>query len=131
MDTLKERLEYFLDYYNITAYQVSVETGIAESTFAHIRSGHTKRMRKITAERIAKYFIVSPTWFVTGRGEMLPRPPKNDDIDTKPPNTVSEEINALKNDVAVLKGQMEVIISLLNKGDPPKKHDAGCLEQAV
>nr|WP_314783130.1 S24 family peptidase [uncultured Porphyromonas sp.] len=73
MSTQQERVVKLLNSRKITAYRLSKETGITQSTLSRFLNSPEGKveMHPETMERIAKYFEVSSTWLLTGEGEML------------------------------------------------------------
>ena len=73
MSTQQERVVKLLNSRKITAYRLSKETGITQSTLSRFLNSPEGKVEMYpeTMERIAKYFEVSPSWLLTGEGEML------------------------------------------------------------
>lgn len=73
MSTQQERVVKLLNSRKITAYRLSKETGITQSTLSRFLNSPEGKVEMYpeTMERIAKYFEVSSSWLLTGEGEML------------------------------------------------------------
>jgi len=63
---LKDRLKILMDENKVTAYEVSLNTGIEQSTIGRILSGKTKRMIKPTKKALCLYFDVNEKWLISG-----------------------------------------------------------------
>ncbi len=63
---LKDRLKILMDENKVTAYEVSLKTGIEQSTIGRILSGKTKRVTQATKLALCTYFDISEKWFTSG-----------------------------------------------------------------
>lgn len=70
LENISERLAYLLDSKKITPYQLSVDTGISESTISRILSQKTKKLQIPTITLLANYLQVKKEWLLTGDGDI-------------------------------------------------------------
>lgn len=70
IENLSERLAYLLESKKITPYQLSVDTGISESTISRILSQKTKKLQTPTITLLANYLQVKKEWLLTGDGDI-------------------------------------------------------------
>lgn len=70
LENISERLAYLLESKKITPYQLSVGTGISESTISRILSKKTKKLQKPTITLLANYLQVKKEWLLTGDGDI-------------------------------------------------------------
>ena len=68
MGTISERLTKLLEYKGITAYLLSKNTGVAQSSISRILKNNSKPNRN-TITLICKYFNINEVWFLTGNGD--------------------------------------------------------------
>jgi len=68
--SINKRIFQILDYYNITRYRFSQETGIYEAVLLNIYKGKNKPSYDFIEKLLNKY-EVSADWLITGDGEML------------------------------------------------------------
>lgn len=69
--SLGERVRYLIDKDGITAYEVSVKTGISQSTLSRVLNNSTLKLSVKNSDALAEYFHVHKSWLLTGNGEML------------------------------------------------------------
>lgn len=69
-ENISERLAYLLESKKITPYQLSVGTGISESTISRILSQKTKKLQTPTITLLANYLQVKKEWLLTGDGDI-------------------------------------------------------------
>jgi phage repressor protein C with HTH and peptisase S24 domain len=77
---LNERIRQLIKNKQITAYEVSKQTGISESTLSRILNGNTEKLGFKNASLLANYFNIELEWLRFGEGEMLKKTEKNDKI---------------------------------------------------
>lgn len=70
LENISERLAYLLESKKITPYQLSVGTGISESTISRILSQKTKKLQTPTITLLANYLQVKKEWLLTGDGDI-------------------------------------------------------------
>ena len=70
LENISERLAYLLESKKITPYQLSVGTGISESTISRILSQKTKKLQTPTITLLANYLQVKREWLLTGDGDI-------------------------------------------------------------
>lgn len=70
LENISERLAYLLESKKITPYQLSVGTGISESTISRILSKKTKKLQTPTVTLLANYLQVKKEWLLTGDGDI-------------------------------------------------------------
>lgn len=70
LENISERLAYLLESKKITPYQLSVGTGISESTISRILSKKTKKLQTPTITLLANYLQVKKEWLLTGDGDI-------------------------------------------------------------
>lgn len=90
MKTISERLSYLIDNKGVTSYFLASETNISESTFSRILNNKNAKMRKSTAEKLAKYFNVSFDWLFFGEGNLKTEALRNDEITNSSGNIFTE-----------------------------------------
>ena len=71
LKTFSERLSYIIESKSLTAYQISVKTGIAESTLHRLISGQTKKIQANTCKTLADFLEINDEWLRSGEGDML------------------------------------------------------------
>lgn len=69
MKTISERLQYCLVKQGITAYLLSKNTGLSQSSISRILKNNSKPNRN-TVTQLCKYFNINEVWLLTGNGEM-------------------------------------------------------------
>lgn len=69
--SINKRFFYVLDYYNITRYRFSKDTGISEAVLLNIYKGKNKISIDVLEILLNKYEAVNSNWLLTGKGEML------------------------------------------------------------
>ncbi|GHT13434.1 hypothetical protein AGMMS4956_09590 [Bacteroidia bacterium] len=69
--TLQERINYVIAKKGSTPYEISISTGVSQSTLSRLINGTTKKLNMKTASILAKYFHIEQSWLMTGKGEML------------------------------------------------------------
>ncbi|AWG26033.1 LexA family transcriptional regulator [Flavobacterium kingsejongi] len=70
METIQERLQYLLDSKGLTPYQLSVKTGISNSTLSRTLKKGSKPNSK-TLELLCKYFEITEEWLLTGNANSV------------------------------------------------------------
>lgn len=70
LENISERLAYLLESKKITPYQLSIGTGISESTISRILSQKTKKLQTPTITLLANYLQVKKEWLLTGDGDI-------------------------------------------------------------
>lgn len=93
---LADRIRQLIERKNVTPYQVSKETGVAESTFSKILDGTTKKINNNTCVKLSNYFNVSKSWLLSGEGEMLKKDIIEDPVESYKNPTLAEMAAALK-----------------------------------
>jgi len=76
---LGQRVKQLIDNKGLTAYELSVITGISQGSLSRIINSNTKKLAIRNIEVLANYFKVSPDWLRTGAGESPIR-----EVDTGP-----------------------------------------------
>ena len=71
MEGFSERLRHLIDKAGITPYEVSMKTGISQSTLSRLLNKATSKPNIKNVEILANYFCVNKVWLLTGEGEML------------------------------------------------------------
>ncbi len=61
--TLSEKLLKLIEQKGVSSYEVSIKSGVSESTLSRILNGHTSKMSIKTQEMLAKYFNVDSSVF--------------------------------------------------------------------
>lgn len=61
--TLSEKLLKLIEQKGVTSYEVSIRSGVSESTLSRILNGHTGKMSLKTQDMLAKYFNVDISTF--------------------------------------------------------------------
>lgn len=92
MKTIRDRLNYLIEQKKITAYRISKETGVSQSSLSRIRSETSgqKDLQLDIAKALASYFNVNTDWLLYGEGEMYA-------------NTSIDENGKILNDCGTLK----------------------------
>lgn len=68
---LSDRFKKLIEENGITPYTIALKTGIAQSTISRLLKGQTAKPNIKNIETLAEYFHTTPTWLLTGEGEML------------------------------------------------------------
>lgn len=63
---LSKRIQDLIDNKGVTPYEVSVKTGISQSTLSRILNNNTQKMSIKNTSLLAKYFDVEESWLTTG-----------------------------------------------------------------
>ncbi|MDR2825024.1 MAG: helix-turn-helix domain-containing protein [Prevotellaceae bacterium] len=63
---LQERIHNLIDNKKVTPYEISIKTGISESTLGRILNGKTKKISIKNSELLANYFDVDIDWLNLG-----------------------------------------------------------------
>ena len=71
MEGFNERLRHLIDKAGATPYEVSMRTGISQSTLSRLLNKTTSKPNIKNAELLANHFHVNKVWLLTGEGEML------------------------------------------------------------
>ena len=71
MEGFSERLRHLIDKAGITPYEVSMKTGISQSTLSRLLNKATSKPNIKNVEILANYFCANKVWLLTGEGEML------------------------------------------------------------
>jgi len=130
MEGLKDRLKQLIDIKGVTAYQVSKETGVSESTISHVMTGKTRKMKIDTIRILSEYFNVSRFWLQSGIGEMNPETKK-----TQPRHPDSEDrlyhelIIEIERQRAVIEELRNALHILCRRELPPENKTSGGVEK--
>lgn len=108
--SINKRILQILDYYKITRYKFSRETGISEAVLLNIYKGNNKPSYDFIEKLLNKY-RVNANWLITGEGEMLDSIPvakKTDDpLKGIPLIPTSAMAGLFKGDMQVLEYECE------------------------
>jgi len=74
--TYGERLEYVLNANRMSAYKLSLATGVPQSSISNYRKNKSVP-NAITNNEIASKLNINPIWLLTGEGEMMNNEEKN------------------------------------------------------
>lgn len=80
------RIKELIENKGITPYEVSIATGVSQSTFSRLINDSSKKPNIKNAEILAKYFNVTKSWLLTGEGQINLEDSKNE-ITNKNGNT--------------------------------------------
>lgn len=64
--TLSERVKKLIEDKGVTPYEVSVKTGVSQSTLSRVLNENTLKLSLKNTEMLAKYFNVSEEWISSG-----------------------------------------------------------------
>jgi transcriptional regulator with XRE-family HTH domain len=115
---LNERINQLIENRGVSAYEVSKDTGISQSSLSRILGGHTKRISRQAAELLARYFHVNEEWLRLGIGQSELREPVSpgaggDPMDQSPALTSEvdylREICRLKDEIIRLQQENKVL----------------------
>jgi len=70
MFSINDRISQMLDYFNITRYRFSHETGISETVLLNIYKGKNKPSFDVIEKILNHYPAINAEWLLTGKGEM-------------------------------------------------------------
>jgi transcriptional regulator with XRE-family HTH domain len=68
---INERIVQIVDYYNLTRYKFSQETGISDAVLFNIYKGKNKPSFDLIEKILNKYKLIDANWLLTGEGEMF------------------------------------------------------------
>lgn len=90
-----EVFEQLLQKYGVTAYKVSKETGVTQTSLSNWKSGRNTPSTK-TLQRIADYFGVTVDYLMTGKKE----PEKKEtSLTPKDERDIAKDLNKIMNDI--------------------------------
>jgi transcriptional regulator with XRE-family HTH domain len=91
--SINERIIKILDYYGISRYKCSQETGISEAVLLNIYKGNNKPSLDVVVKLLNSYKVINTNWLIFGKGNMLTE--KNISVIDKerPPDTCSNCFN--------------------------------------
>lgn len=69
--SIKKRISQIIDYYKLSRYKFSKETGISESVLLNIYKGKNKPGFDFLLKLLHRYEGINANWLLTGEGEML------------------------------------------------------------
>lgn len=90
-----EIFEQLLQKYGVTAYKVSKETGVTQTSLSNWKSGRNTPSTK-TLQRIADYFGVTVDYLMTGKEE--PKK-KETTLTPKDERDIAKDLNKIMNDI--------------------------------
>lgn len=68
---LSERIKKLINGKGVTPYEISIKTGISQSTLSRVLKEQTLKLNIKNAQILAKYFDINIEWLMTGVGDML------------------------------------------------------------
>jgi len=68
--SINKRIVDVLEFYGVTRYKASHDTGISEQVLLNIYKGNNKPSLE-TIEKIVKVYNVNANWLISGEGNML------------------------------------------------------------
>lgn len=66
---LSQRLRQLIDNKSITPYEVSIKTGISQSTLSRILNNSTTKINIKNTNLLARFFGINESWLLTGDGD--------------------------------------------------------------
>jgi len=81
-----ERVQQLIESKGLTAYELSIRTGISQASISRIINNETKKLGHRNIELLAEYFNTSAEWLRTGKGDDPVRV-----VDTGPPKALTQE----------------------------------------
>ena len=112
------RLQKILDFYNISATELSNQISFNRSTISHLLSGRNKPSLDFVMKVLQKFPEVELYWLLNGKGSF---PNTKNNITTPPSSTYKQEENTLplkkKKNLEFIKTQPETISSIFNDTD--------------
>lgn len=69
--SINQRILEIIEFYGITRYKLSQETGVSETVLLNISKGKNKPSVDILNKLLNKYKAIDANWLLTGEGEML------------------------------------------------------------
>lgn len=69
--SINGRISQIIDYYGLSRYKFSKETGISEAVLLNIYKGKNKPGFEFLEKLLHKYEAINANWLLTGEGEML------------------------------------------------------------
>lgn len=112
---LQERLTYLLEKHLISAYKVSLCTGVSEATLSRILSGKSVKPNSATIEALAKYFQVNEDWLLHGIGAETHTISAGDNSVIVQGNNKVGSINHYSESPEVLKARIALLEQLLEE----------------
>ena len=74
--TINKRIITIVDFYNLTRYKFSQETGISDAVLCNIYKGKNKPSYDLIEKILNKYKTIDANWLLTGRGTMIKEEPQ-------------------------------------------------------
>jgi len=68
---INERIVQIVDYYSLTRYKFSQETGISDAVLFNIYKGKNKPSFDLIEKILNKYKLIDANWLLTGEGAMF------------------------------------------------------------
>jgi len=95
MSGINDRIIQLIDYYKLSRYKFSKETGVSNQVLQNIYTNKSKPGADILEKILNKYSLINANWLITGKGEMF--------IDGSSPSDGSDPYNIpeTKNTVSV------------------------------
>ena len=112
------RLQKILDYYNISATELSNQISFNRSTISHLLSGRNKPSLDFVMKVLQKFPEVELYWLLNGKGSF---PNTKSNIATPPTSTHNQKENTLplkkEKNLEIRKTQPKTISSIFNDTD--------------
>jgi len=84
---LSERISKLIETKGVTAYEISLKTGISQSSLSRLLNDNTTKLNIKNTDLLAKYFNVNREWLLNGNGDMYVS--KSEAIQVKNPDVIS------------------------------------------
>ena len=118
-----KRLQKVLDYYSISATELSNQISFNRSTISHLLSGRNKPSLDFVMKVLQKFPEVELYWFLNGKGSF----PSNKMNPTSPPSSIQNEVKISN----PLKTESKIVTPSFNPNDISKSFNEDEIERII
>lgn len=120
---MKDRIQKFIDYKNITPGELSDILGVQRSNISHILNGRNKPGAAFIEKFLFSFPNVNARWLFTGEGPMIMNADKeskslnfNEEIKSEPTSMAPEEIKTNRLKIGTPSKTIEKVVLLYSDG---------------